>query len=193
MVILIAIALLVVPSFSNIQITTPTGETRSATEVATQATLNNVRDAIAGQDGLIETMSHKSNALPRKIEDLVKAEPPAHIAAEAPELLSYDPINRIGWNGPYTMPTGRTEDGEPTVVDAWGNELKIQSDFDKDGVVNPIEAKYIRVVSAGANGEIETPDDVDNMKPGVDSNSELTLSECGDDLVMFLRYPDYRR
>ena len=31
------------------------------------------------------------------------------------------------------------------------------------------------------------------MKPGENEVSELTLSECGDDLVMFLRYPDNRK
>lgn len=193
MVILIAMAMIVLPTFSNVRITTPTGETQTPTEVATHATMNSVRDAIAGQEGVIETMSHKSNALPRKIEELVRAEPPAHVAEDAPELTAYDPINKIGWRGPYVLPTGRSLNGEPTVVDGWGNELEIQIDFDKDGVVNPTESKFIRVVSAGPNGEIETPDDIENMKPGENISSELTLSECGDDLVMFLRYPDYRR
>lgn len=192
MVILIAVALIVTPSFSNIEILTPTGD-KSPTEVATEATLNSVRDAIAGEEGIIETMSHKSNALPRKIDELVKAEPPEHVVEEAPELINYDPINRIGWRGPYVIPTGRSQDGEPTIVDGWGNELELQVDFDKDGEVSSTESKFIRVVSAGPNGEIETPDDVDNMKPGQNTGSELTLAECGDDLVMFLRYPDYRR
>jgi hypothetical protein len=31
------------------------------------------------------------------------------------------------------------------------------------------------------------------MKPGENEVNELTLSECGDDLVMFLRYPDNRK
>ncbi|MEL7499455.1 MAG: prepilin-type N-terminal cleavage/methylation domain-containing protein [Planctomycetota bacterium] len=193
LVILVAIALLALPSLSNIRITTPTGETKTPTEVATQATMNSVRQAIAGDEGIIETMSHKSNALPRKIDDLVKSEPPAHIVEEAPELVAYDPIARIGWRGPYVAATGQNDEGKPTVVDGWGNELEIQIDFDKDGTVDPTESKYIRVVSAGPNGEIDTPDDVENMKPGENSSSELTLSECGDDVVMFLRYPDYRR
>lgn len=191
--ILVATALIVAPSFSTIEIATPNGESKTATEVATEATMNTVREAIAGEDGVIETLSHKVNALPRNIEELVQADPPQHVVQEAPELTAYDPVNRIGWRGPYILPTGRSATGQPTVVDGWGNELKLQVDFDKNGAVDPIESKYIRVVSAGPNGEIETPDDISNMKPGTNETSELTLSECGDDLVMFLRYPDYRR
>jgi hypothetical protein len=89
--------------------------------------------------------------------------------------------------------TGRNKTGEPTIVDGWGNELELQVDFDQDGTINQTESKFIRVVSAGPNGEIETPDDITNMKPGENEVSELTLSECGDDLVMFLRYPDNRK
>ncbi|MDG1875747.1 MAG: hypothetical protein P8J27_17680, partial [Mariniblastus sp.] len=118
---------------------------------------------------------------------------PVHVADSAPELTQYDPINKIGWHGPYIHATGRNEVGEPTIVDGWGNELELQVDFDNDGNVDATESKFIRVVSAGPNGEIETPNDVANMKPGKDEVSELTLSECGDDMVLFLRFPDNRR
>ena len=193
LVIIVALSLIVLPTFTNLRVVTPGGDAKTPTEVATHATMNSVRDAIAGQEGIIETMSHKSNALPRKIEELVQAEPPIHVSEEAPELTKYDPIARIGWRGPYVRPTGRNKEGQPTVVDGWGNELELQVDFDKDGKINSTESQYMRVVSAGPNGEIDTPDDVANMKPGQDDTSELTLSECGDDLVVFLRYPDYRR
>ena len=193
MLILIAIVLIVVPSFTSIQIVTPSGQSETPTAIATQATLNTVRQAIAGEDGVIESLSHKTNALPRKINDLVQEVAPEHMAESAPELQHYDPINKIGWNGPYVRATGRNETGEPTIVDAWGNELELQVDFDHDGNVNQLESKYIRVVSGGPNGEIETPGDLSNMKPGEDELSELTLSECGDDLVLFLRFPDNRK
>lgn len=192
-VIITALSLIVIPTFTNLQVVTPNGDSQTPTEVATQATLHSVRDAIAGQEGIIETMSHNSNAMPRKIDELVQADPPEHVAEEAPELSSYDPVARIGWRGPYVMPTGMNEEGKPTVVDGWGNELELQVDFDKDGKVDATESQFMRVVSAGPNGEIDTPDDVANMKPGQNDTSELTLSECGDDVVMFLRYPDHRR
>jgi len=193
LLILIATALILVPTFSNVQVVTPTGKPESPVEIATQATLNTVRQAMAGEDGVIESLSHKTNALPREIHDLVKEDAPDHISESAPELKEYDPVNKIGWNGPYVHPTGRDAMGEPTIVDGWGNELELQVDFDKDGKINQIESKYIRVVSAGPNGHIETPADAANMKPGKDEVSELTLSECGDDMVLFLRFPDNRK
>lgn len=193
LLILIATALILVPSFNNIEIVSPNGKSESPVEIATQATLNTVRQAIAGEDGVIESLSHKTNALPRKINDLVQESAPVHMAEAAPELQVYDPVNKIGWNGPYIAPTGRDSTGEPTIVDGWGNELELQVDFDRDGNINQTESKYIRVVSAGPNGEIETPVDLSNMKPGKDELSELTLSECGDDLVLFLRFPDNRQ
>jgi hypothetical protein len=193
LMILIATALILIPSFNNIEIVTPAGVSQSPVNIATQATLNTVREAIAGEDGVIETLSHKSNALPRKINDLVQEEAPDHLSESAPELQQYDPVNNIGWHGPYISPTGRNAVGEPTIVDGWGNELQLQIDFDEDGIVDQTESKYIRVVSAGPNGQIETPADFSNMKPGKDATSELTLSECGDDLVLFLRFPDNRQ
>lgn len=193
LMILIATALILVPSFNNIEIVTPAGAAESPAQIATQATLNTIRDAIAGENGVIETLSHKPSALPLNIHDLVQEEAPEQLLETAPELKDYDPINKIGWHGPYLHATGRNATGKPTLIDSWGNELELQVDFDKDGTINPTEAKYIRVVSAGPNGKIETPADFSNMKPGQNLVSELTLSECGDDLVLFLRFPDNRK
>lgn len=193
MMILIAMALILIPSFNNIEIVTPAGAAESPGQIATQATMLTIREAIAGEDGVIETLSHKSSALPLNIHDLVQAEAPEKLLETAPELKDYDPINKIGWHGPYIHATGRNATGKPTVVDGWGNELELQVDFDKDGIINQVESKYIRVVSGGPNGIIDTPADLSNMKPGRNVASELTLSECGDDLVLFLRFPDNRR
>lgn len=190
--IMVATSLIVIPQFSNLQVTSPTGRKETPVEIATQATLHKVRDALVGENGVLESLSHKSNAMPRKINELVSEDPPEHIGATAPELKRYDPVNRVGWCGPYIYPTGKNEIGEPTVVDGWGNELQLQVDFDEDGQVDPTESKYIRVVSAGPNGQIETPADTGNMIPGKDEISELTLNECGDDLVLFIRIPDRR-
>ncbi len=51
----------------------------------------------------------------------------------------------------------------------------------------------MRIVSAGPNGTVDTPSDVNNMKPGSDTQRELTLDKCGDDLVMFVKVPDFRQ
>lgn len=193
LVILTATAMMVVPTFNNLKIVTPRGQSESPVEIATQTTMNTVRNALIGEDGVIESLSHKTNALPRKMNELVQEQAPQHVEAAAPELSSFDPVKKLGWNGPYVSATGKNASGEPTVIDGWGNELELQIDFDEDGQVDKTEAKYVRVVSAGPNGEIETPADVDNMKPGVNEISELTRAECGDDLVMFLRVPDNRK
>ena len=66
LVILIATAL-IFTTFNNIDITSPSGEPNSPVEIATQATLNTVREAMAGEGGVIESLSHKTNALPREI------------------------------------------------------------------------------------------------------------------------------
>ena len=190
--ILMATALIVLPLFNDVKITKPTGEKESAVQIATEATMVNVRDAMVRENGVLESLFHKPNALPRKIKELVKAEAPDHIQQEAPELKDYDPVNRIGWCGPYMHPTGKNEFGEPTLVDGWGNELELQVDFDENGKVDQTESQYIRIVSAGPNGKIETPGNQENMKPGKDELNELTRSECGDDLVVFIRIPDDR-
>lgn len=193
MLILTATALMVIPMFHDLRVVTPQGSSESPVQIATQATMITVRDALIGEDGVIESLSHRSNALPRKINELVQEQPPVHITEAAPELKSYDPVKKLGWNGPYVSATGKNVLGEPTVVDGWGNELELQIDFDNNGEVDKTEAKYLRVVSAGPNGEIETPADSENMRPGINEFNELTRSECGDDLVMFLRVPDNRK
>ena len=193
LVILIAVSLIMIPTFSNIQVVKPDGTTQTPHRIATEATMNHVRDAVVGEDGVIESLSHKSNAMPRKINELVQAEAPEHIKQSSPELSDYDPMFRLGWRGPYLLPTGTNASGEPTLVDGWGNEFELQIDFDDDGFVDQNESKFVRLVSGGPNGQIETPSDMDNMEPGGDEFSQLTRSECGDDLVMFLRVPDNRR
>ena len=153
LVILIATAL-IFTTFNNIDITSPSGESNSPVEIATQATLNTVREAMAGEDGVIESLSHKTNALPREISDLLKEDAPAHMEEAAPELKNYDPVNKIGWHGPYVRATGRNETGELTIVDGWGNELELQVDFDQDGTINQTESVWFQ---RGLMGRLKLP------------------------------------
>ena len=192
LMILVAVAVIVLPMISS-TVRVADGAPQTPHEIATKSTMKAVQQAIAGDDGLLENLAHEPNAIPRKIEDLVEEQPPEEVVQAAPELQKYDPFLRIGWRGPYLVPTGRAEDGKPTIVDGWGRELQIQVDFDGDGVVSLEESQYIRIVSAGENGKIETPADKSNMMPGVKADSELTLSECGDDVVLFVSVPDNRR
>jgi len=193
LVILIATSLILIPTFTNLQVTAGDGEKKNPEAVATKATMQTVRDAIIGSNGVLENLSHQPSALPRKMEELVTKEAPRQLVELSPELERFDPVRKIGWRGPYVLPTGKSNDGRPTVFDGWGNEFVLQADFDDDGLVNSEESKYIRIVSAGPNGKVDTPADPTNMKPGKEISSELTLGECGDDIVMFLRYPDNRK
>ncbi len=190
-VILMATAILVMPMFSP-NISVAGGDERSPNEITTASSMQVIREAIVGEEGVMENLAHQPDALPRKISDLVKEDAPEHVKNSTPELSVFNPFYGIGWKGPYLNSTGRNEDGKPTLVDGWGREFEIQIDFDSDGQVDQEESRYIRVVSAGPNGEIETPSDESNMRPGNNEHIELTREECGDDLVMFICVPDNR-
>ena len=192
LVILIAVTMMVIPLVTT-QIETGDGQARTPNEISTQATLNVIRDAMIGDNGVLENVGHEPDAIPRDISELVDEKPPERVQQSLPQLTKYDPLANIGWQGPYMLPTGTDDEGRPTLVDGWGNEIKIQADFDGDGKVNREESKFIRIVSAGPNGEIETPQDISNMVPGNENEpSALTKADCGDDLVVFLSVPDMR-
>lgn len=192
MMILVATAVIVLPMF-NTNVVTSDGTPKSAPAITTESTLSVIRDAMVGEQGVIENLANHPDALPREVSELVEAEPPEHVKINAPELVRFNPLIGIGWRGPYMVATGKNDEGKPTIVDGWGREIELQVDFDADGQVDNEESKYIRLVSAGPNGQIDTPADTFNMQPGANDEQQLTLSDCGDDLVMFLCVPDYRQ
>ena len=69
-------------------------------------------------------------------------------------------------------------DGDPAVLDAWGRPIVIQ--------VPPSDPSYARLVSAGPNGVIDTPESV--LMPTAGGTSPT--NERGDDVIMFLFQPD---
>lgn len=192
LVILIATSVLVMPLLTP-TVQTPSGGLKSASEVTTQSTMSVIREAMVGEEGVLETLPNSPDALPREISDLVSEKPPTHVLKTAPQLSRFNPFFRIGWRGPYLLSTGVNEQGEPTVVDGWGREFQLHVDFDSNGEIDEEESRYIRVVSAGPNGQFETPRDSRNMKPGKEREENLTLEECGDDLVIFFCVPDSRK
>ncbi len=191
--ILVATAALLQPIFfdhSAIQL----GEyKKSPSEIVTASSMTVIRDAMIGEQGVLENLIHHPNAVPRTISELVETEAPAQIQNTAPNLAKYNPLFGVGWRGPYLLPTGKGTAGQPTVVDGWGHEIEVQVDYDSNGRVDETEATFMRVVSAGPNGKVDTPADPDNMRPGISETHELTMKDCGDDLVMFLLVPDARR
>ena len=191
--ILTTLSILAIPMFRT-SVETVSGEERSAAQIATESTMKAIRAAFVGEQGVLENIGHEPDALPKKVAELLAEKAPEHIQANKPQLATFDPDRQVGWRGPYiSTSNGSDPMGNPTVVDAWGNEISVQSDFNRDGKVDPIESKYIRIVSAGPDGEIDTPADTTNMEPGEDEQLNLTRKECNDDLVMFLRVPDLRQ
>ena len=73
--------------------------------------------------------------------------------------------------------------GDPTIADHWGNPLVIQVPTDV-----PTDAerfRFVRIVCAGANGKLETPQD---RLAGMQADGS-TLAR-GDDLILFLNRSD---
>ena len=191
LLVMVATSVIVVPMLST-RVVTNDGEYATPREITTISTLNVLREAIVGDEGVMENLAHVPDALPREVSDLVDDKPPEHLVNRKPELAKFNAIYGIGWRGPYIQATGKNLVGKPTIIDGWGREIKLQVDFDDNGEVDSEELRYIRLVSAGPNGRIETPSDKANMQPGKNADQTLTLSDCGDDLVMFLCVADDR-
>lgn len=192
MMVLVATAVIVMPLLrTNVKLSD--GEIATPNEITTRSTMNTLREVIAGDQGVLENLAHEPDALPREVSELVEAKPPQHLATRAPQLASFNSLYGIGWQGPYIQATGKNEQGEPTIIDGWGKEIELQLDFDDNGEVDSNESRYIRLVSAGPNGKIDTPSDSANMQPGKNESQNLTMSDCGDDLVVFLCVPDHRQ
>ncbi len=189
LVILVALAAMVVPLFGGLEIQTASGE-KTPQHIATEATLRQIRNVIMGtpnRPGVWADVGQRPQFFPLTIATLFAEAPPY------PGLSAFDPTTRIGWRGPYVAEaTDRDAFGNPTLIDAWGQEIVIQVDFDGSGDVSSTEARYARLVSAGPDGQVDTPDDAANMVPGSNSATQLTLAECNDDIVLFLRLPDTR-
>lgn len=142
------------------------GREWTAQETATQTTLNVVRDAILG--GNTETPGYREDVgtMPGILADLFR---------QPVGVPDFDPAYRRGWRGPYLQHQGArysvdptrnfTADyganGDPAVLDAWGNPVVIQ----QAGTPN------IRLVSAGSDGVLHTLNDTD----GTNRNDDVVL------------------
>ena len=104
---------------------------------------------------------------------------------------TFDPISRRGWRGPYLLSNGSRftylvnaergygtrygEDGDPAVLDGWGNPIVLQEPVDLAAAAFD-RRRHARLVSAGPDGVLDTPADV--LLP--------SAAERADDLVLFL-------
>lgn len=104
---------------------------------------------------------------------------------------AFDINTRVGWHGPYLLAPGGSyavnpaagftidygNPGDPAVPDPWGRPIVMQRPT--VGTIAEREL-YARLVSAGADGILQTPANV--LYP--------TAAQRGDDFVMFLKRAD---
>jgi prepilin-type N-terminal cleavage/methylation domain-containing protein len=191
--VLAVLAGLLLSKFSSIRFA-GAGQDRTAEEIATVATLGMVRDAIMGfpgQPGLWQDLGATQSRFPRVIADLFVTNNLSDYLLP-PALLRYDPVARLGWRGPYVTPTGAqyavndsmdfTSDygnaGDPSVPDGWGRPIILQIPT----ISGTLDWQDARLVSAGLDGKIDTP-------LNVQSPSD---SARNDDLLLFLLVTDQR-
>lgn len=187
LVILAAAAALVVPLVDS--------ASEDAAATATRATLSAMRDAVLG-DGASPGFAADMGTDPGSSADLLRR------PSGAP---SFDPSTAHGWRGPYVRcasvryvidgTTGFAAEygasDDPFPADAWGRPVVLQIP-DADGVPAPTadETRHARLVSAGADGVLQTPRTPAGAAPG--TALLPARSACGDDLVLFLRVADTR-
>ena len=100
--------------------------------------------------------------------------------------VDFDPAYRLGWRGPYLVGSNDSlytlnasagftnaygENGDPAVLDGWGNPIVIQNPGQlSDG------RQDVRLVSAGPDGILNTPP--------VTFTDSLTSAVIGDDVIL---------
>jgi prepilin-type N-terminal cleavage/methylation domain-containing protein len=174
--VLVALAGLVIPMFSDIA-------TRAA-DVTTRATLTAIARAITG---VPEAPGFRQDLgkLPTAIGDLL-------VIGSHP---TFEPASARGWRGPYLLHHGAVyaidaskgfttaygSAGSPTLRDAWGNPIVLQFPA-KAGTDFTAEEKstYVRLISAGPDGVLDTPADV--LMPASAARD--------DDLLLFIATAD---
>lgn len=154
LMILAATAAMVVPLIDNPRISSPTGEEKTPEQIATEATMQKIRDVIMGtndQQGVWADVGQRPENFPRAVSDLLLSVKPAYMNVAG----QFDPITKIGWRGPYFIQaTGTGLGGNPTLVDAWGTWIAIEIEYDASGQI-----LFAQLVSAGEDGDFASPED----------------------------------
>ncbi len=147
----------------------------------------------------------QATGMPNSLVDLQIA--PKGVDGKA---ISYDPVTRRGWRGPYLLSTPTTfrstnlhgsfapygRDDKPAFLDAWLNPVVVQWPATLDSL--EIRSKYIRLVSAGPpSGFVQDrPISVletraDRLMPTKPTSLQPNLpNERGNDLLLFLLVQD---
>lgn len=171
--ILAVLAGIVVMNLGNLRVQSADGSQQSVEETAARETFQRLREAS-------ERYSKETGQWPEYIGDLF---------LRPSGMNAFEPAYGTGWNGPYLLPTGARyqsgdwhpeasgfsatyrrvapPDADTAVLDAWGCPIVIQQ----------AGTDSVRLVSGGANRQLETADDPDG-------------TGRGDDLTWFLAVPD---
>ena len=174
--------------------------TTQAVQAATRTSMTAARDAIVG-------VGHSRRDLTGRcfVRDLGRLPTSLRELLDGRSLPPYDPQADRGWRGPYVLAPGASfgdldvtlpvppsrrpmwsrygQPADAALLDGHGRPLLLQiPDADGDGTATDDDRRHARLVSAGADGLIDTPRDV--YYP--------TLTVCADDLVLYLRVADLR-
>ncbi len=193
--VLAILAGLVIPLIGNF---TPGGE-KSEKQIVTETSMLAIRDAILGTStsfGAWSDLGQQPALFPTdpfwltlKYEQLSSLAP--HIYAKGP----FDPGTKIGWRGPYLKGGFRDSEDSTAFRDGWNKSLTIfVPDTNEDSVIDSSEITYARLVSTGEDLTLQTVEE--NTKKyipgGTDTDTRLTLADCGDDIVLFFLVGDTR-
>lgn len=130
-------------------------------------------------------------------------------------LALFDPATALGWNGPYIAtstgsytidddlndpenPKFRAvygDNDDPACLDGWGKPIVVQIPNISELTLSASESdqKHVRLVSAGPDGQIQTPLYDVEVDPATTLGAKFpTKDQCGDDLVLYLRVADLR-
>ncbi len=165
----------------------------------TLASLQHVRDAIIKhyRNDMFESLPFPEDPartqhpqLKYLFDNPIAFTAPASHTNQANLAWSYDPVTMRGWSGPYIDQSivyrfdftrgydvryGLT--GDPAPSDGWGNPIVLQQPVFQGGLPSRTSLTFARLVSPGPDGILQTPPDV----------PEPTLSQMGDDVVLYLR------
>jgi prepilin-type N-terminal cleavage/methylation domain-containing protein len=169
---------------------------KRAKYTATNASLATIRDAIVGTSDKPGYLTD-TGQMPVTLRDLFVNPFPSTSA-----LYTYNRDTGLGWRGPYllnangqyaintttnfvggTYPAPYGANGDPTIIDAWGNAIILQIPTTGSTANNQL---FARLVSAGPNGTIDTPIDDTAASP----EYYPPPGDRGDDVVLFINHSD---
>ena len=200
----LVVVLLILVAVAGVVIGLVGDSVKQSRQDATRVNLELIRDVIVGSDqhtGYFHDQEADDplHRYPRPLDSSPREEhPQLRYLFINPDLesvtVNFDPLTRLGWRGPYLQHSNGTytvnnsrnftndygEDGDPAIIDAWGNPIIIQ-----EPSVGTAEQRELntRLISAGPDGLIDTPRN--QLEP-----SDLSESERDDDLILFLRVAD---